>query len=124
MSRRWITLWLDDHDHYTLAALQARYQFTTLPGTVRFAIRTLARAQEHDDGKAAGDAAIREEVNASIALDLQQRRELHESRELYMGAWRMELCESARQLRQDARSLKAQAQMRRRKRKASYREPK
>ena len=70
MSRRPIALWLDDRDHHALAALQARYQLSSLSETVSFAIHALTPPPEGDSAKEADEAAIRAEVSASTAGEL------------------------------------------------------
>jgi hypothetical protein len=51
MSRRPLTLWLDDRDHHALATLQARYKLSTLSETVSFAIHILTQPLEGDSAK-------------------------------------------------------------------------
>jgi hypothetical protein len=70
MSRRPLTLWLDDRDHHALATLQARYQLSTLSETVGVALHTLTQPPEGDSAKEADEAAIRAEISASTALEL------------------------------------------------------
>jgi hypothetical protein len=70
MSRRPIALWLDDRDHHALAALQARYQLSTLSETVSFAIHALTQPLEGDAAKEADEAAIRAEMITSTTLEL------------------------------------------------------
>jgi hypothetical protein len=71
MSRSPVTLWLDDLDHHALATLQARYKLSTLSEIVCFAIHILMQPLEGDSAKEADEAAIRAEMSASTALELQ-----------------------------------------------------